>query len=142
MSGLNDLSRASLLEHKRAGLTDIDIAKMCDSAPDAIFALRMQFGIPALAVDLHIDKPSRAMDGRGRKKKKVVPLPQHRTGSVAMEWHESMRTTDKAEAYFANFFATHPNFGADDVPVRPMARMSASMIKPSGTQASPLSDFH
>lgn len=133
----DNLSRAVLLDAKRDGLSDIALAALYDTAPDVIAVLRAQYGVPALACDLNIQVGrSKVRSSPARSAKGGVRMG--RSPGSAPDGAEGLRTTDKAEAHLTKFFSKRPNFSADNVPVKPMSRMTASVPTVVGCGASPL----
>lgn len=139
MSEIVNLSRAALFDHKRGGLSDTAVAALYGSTASRVATLRRRHDVPALACDLSMAgslSQSRASPERTTKER---PIGRGGGGSVAT-WDEPLRTSNKAEAELREFFATHPNFAADDVQVRPMRRMTASVATIVGCGASALHD--
>jgi hypothetical protein len=140
MSELNDLSRVTLLDHKRNGLPDAAIAALYDSAPRQIAALRQRLGVPALAADLSLTAPASKVRAGPERERSTKERPIG-TGAAAAgtAWDdEPMRTTEETEAYFRDFFSRHPDFSADNVQVRPMRRMPTGIAGIVGRGASAL----
>jgi hypothetical protein len=138
------LCRVTLLDHKRDGLSDVAVAALYGTAPTIIAVLRTQFGVPAIAKDLGIKAPASKvpdMSREGKRKPNGRPIGQGQmTRDRGVDFEDPHRTSDEAEAHFRTFFATHPDFSHDDVMVKPMRRMPASVSTIVGCGGSSLSD--